>query len=980
MWPSNQLHYKAMKFITKLLATICIIIITAQFSFAQGYSITGKILDNKDNTSLINVSITITSTADSSHPLGTITDLDGNFMLEDVSPGKYNFRAAYVGYQTIIRTIIVAGSNLNVGTILMKGDNNTLKNVVVTGTQIRAQQLGDTTQFNADAYKTNPDATAEDLVTKMPGVTSDNSGVKVNGEAVQQVYVDGKPFFGTDPTLALKNLPSEVIDKIQVFDKLSDQAQFTGFDDGQTQKTINIITKKNKSNGQFGKIYAGYGTDNRYLAGGNINFFNGDQRISLIGLANNVNQQNFSSEDILGVTGGSTRGGRGRGGSRGAFGGGGNNFFVGQQGGITKTNSIGLNYTDDWGKKIKVTGSYFFNNTDNTNNTDLTRNYFTTSDSNLIYHEHDYSESKNWNHRFNLRFEYQIDSNNKLTIVPSLSFQNNDATSTLSGNDSEAQALTTLTNNKTTANNTGYSFNNNILYQHKFRKKGRTLSLNVGTGINEKSGDGSYYSSTQYFLSDTNSLLDQQYTLYNNSYNLSSSLVYTEPLGHVAQLMVEYKPSYTKSKSDKETSDKDPFTQQYTDFDTSLSNKYENTYTTQSGGLNLRIHNGGINLMAGADLQYATLHGEQTFPYTFSLDKNFTNVLPHAFFNYRFGNGKNLRVMYRTNTTAPSITQLQNVVDISNPLLLNTGNPNLKQDFENTVIVRYGLTKPQSGRAFFVFLYGNYIDNYIANATYIPRRDSIIGNGIKMTQGSQLTVPVNLSGYWNGRGFLTYGIPANFIKSNINLNGGFTITRSPGLINNALNYSNDYAPSAGVVIGSNISEDIDFTLSYSGAYNIIQNTVQSQLNSNYYSHTAAFRINWIFWKGVVLNTDITHTFYSTLTNNSGNESYFLWNAYLGYKFLKDKSLEARISAYDILNQNKSISRTVTDAYIENSTTQVLKQYFMFTLTYTLRNFTGTMPTENEEPMHDHPPMDGGHMPPPGGGHGFGGPPPGGPFN
>lgn len=432
------------------------------------------------------------------------------------------------------------------------------------------------------------------------------------------------------------------------------------------------------------------------------------------------------------------------------------------------------------------------------------------------------------------------------------------------------------------------------------------------------------------------------------------------------QLMANYNPSYSKSIADKETYDFSSLTQQYNDFDTTLSNKYHSTYSTQSGGLNLRAGDRKMNLMVGANVQYATLEGEEVFPSMFSINKNFTDVLPHAFFNYRFADGRNLRIMYRTNTTAPSITQLQDVVDVSNPLLLNTGNPNLKQDYEQTLIVRYGLTKSKSAHAFFLFLSANYINNYIANATYIPQHDSTVANGIKLPVGSQLTIPVNLNGYWSNRAFVTYGIPADFIKSNINLNGGFVFTRSPGLINNVLNYSGDYAPSAGVVIGSNISQNVDFTVSYSGSYNIINNTVQSQLNTNYYNHSITARVNIIVWKGLVLNTDVTNTFYSTLSNNSGNENYFLWDAYIGYKFLKNRALEARLSAYDILNQNRSISRTITDTYIENATTEVLKQYFMFTLTYTLRNFKGATPDENQRNNNPymHPPMGGmgGGMP------------------
>lgn len=952
--------------VAKLLTLVCLSFLIVNTAKAQTYSISGKMVDAKDASPLPGVEVILTSKLDSTNRTGTMTDVDGGYEIDGLQPGGYVLETAYLGYLPISKTVLLTGKDIDLGNVSLKASDNELNSVTITGKQVRTEQLGDTTQFNADAYKTNPDATAEDLVTKMPGVTSDNSGVKVNGETVQQVYVDGKPFFGTDPTLALRNLPSEVIDKIQVFDKMSDQSQFTGFDDGNSQKTINIVTKKNKSNGQFGKIYGGYGTDDRYLAGGSFNSFNGDQRISIIELSNNVNQQNFSSQDILGVTGGS---GQNRGGTRGS-GGAANNFLTGQQGGITTTHSAGINYSDTWGKKIKVTGSYFFNYTDNINNTSLERNYFTQNDTSLLYNETDNSETKNLNNRFNFRLEYDIDSSNAIIFTPNLSLQENYATTGQVDSSITGGLLTSNSINNIKTNSSGYNFSGNLLYQHKFKKKGRTVSLNVSSADNEQRGDGTYYTLTDYYNSDstTTDLLDQHYNLYNNSHNISSNVTYTEPIGKKSQLMVNYNPSYTKSYADKETDTLGNAMQQSLGFDTLLSNKYDNIYITQRAGLSYRVSTQKVNFMVGASYQYATLQGDQTFPDNFNPERYFSDVLPQAMLNFRFADGRNLRIMYRTNTTAPTITQLQDVVDVSNPLLMKTGNPNLRQDYEQTLLLRYGLTRRKSAHGLFIYGYANYINNYIGNATYLPTKDSTIDDGIMLNKGSQLTLPVNLNGYWNNKLFVTYGMPADFIKSNFNLNGGLSYTRNPGLVNSALNYSNDMAPTFGAVLSSNVSENLDFTLSYTGDYNVVTNTLQSQANDNYYNHIISFKINWIFLKGVVLNTNIAQTYYSTLNGTAPNENYILWNAYVAYKFLKNKGLEARISVFDLLNQNKSISRTVSDTYIQNSTTQVLKQYAMFTLTYTLRNFKGPAPDENSDNgggEHHH--FHGGQ-----GGGGFGG--------
>ncbi|HTN47315.1 MAG TPA: outer membrane beta-barrel protein [Flavipsychrobacter sp.] len=969
---------------------------------AQSLSLTGKLTDETDNSTLIGATVVVVSIADTSMQYGNVTDENGKFIVENLPSGQYRLKAVYVGFDNYSRVLSLF-QNTDLGTISMKPSSTQLKSVTLKSEAVRATQSGDTTNFNANAFKTNPDANAEDLINKMPGISTQDGTLKAGGEEVKQILVDGKPFFGDDPNAAIKNLPAEVIDKIQVFDRLSDQAQLTGFDDGNAQKTINIITKPGKNTGQFGKIFGGIGSRDEtlnnplYIAGGNLNYFKGSTRLSLIALSNNINQQNFSADDLTGVmssTSGSNRGGGGgsggRGGGRDAGPGGrgdnsAGNFLVGQQGGITKTNSIGLNYSDEWGKKVKVSGSYFFNNTDNNNTTTLTRNYLTTSDSGLVYKEHSAARSKNTNHRANLRLEYEIDSNNTLILTPRISLQQNDYSKTLTGTSRLwDSSLVSATNNRTASNNFAYNLSNNLVYRHKFAKQGRTISLNLNTQLNDRKGDGKLYSLNEYTGSDT-SLLDQQYDLQSNGYTLSGSINYTEPLSKNAQLMVNYAPSYAKNKSDKETKNNNG-SGDYADFDTLLSNKYENTYLTQRGGVNYRFNNQKIRFAIGADYQYATLDGIQVFPYAFSLQKNFSNVLPNAWFNYTFTKNKNMRIMYRTNTNVPTIQQLQNVIDNSNPLLLKTGNPNLSQSYQHTLMMRYGATNTTKATSFNAMVFGNYTNDYIANQTIIPTTDSSIAEGILLNSGSQLTRPVNLDGYYSVRSFMSYGMPLKVLKTNLNLNAGVNYNHLPGLINNRMNYANNYTLSGGVVLSSNISENLDFTLAYTGNYNVVRNTIQTQSNANYYTQTTSARINYIFLNGFVFNTTLNHQLYSGLSEGY-NQNFLLWNAGLGYKFLKDRSLDIRLNVYDLLNQNRAIARTVTETYIEDSYTNVLQRYFMLNATYTLRRFGGKKVSEQELERQIDSDGEGrerqkrmrerenggmmqGHPPTPGGGTGF----------
>ncbi len=918
---------------------------------AQNFTLSGIITDGVEP--LVGVNVLLISQRDSTRRQGSITDLDGKFELANVRGGAYQLRATYVGYKTFEMEVVVRGADQNLGALRMEQAALQLQGVTVEATQIRAQQKGDTTEYNAAAFKVNPDADAEQLVRKMPGVTVEGGTVRAQGEDVRRVTVDGQEFFGEDAVLALRNLPAEVVDRIQVFDRMSDQAQFTGFNDGNTEKTINIVTRGGLRNAQFGRVYGGYGTDERYSAGANLNFFKGSSRISFIGLANNINQQNFSTQDLLGVVGNSSQrggpggagGGRGSGGGpggRGNWGGNNdiNNFLVGQQGGINTTNSVGLNYTDNWGRKVKINSSYFFNNSGNDSRSVLQREFFLSENISQFYDENNVSESNNFNHRFNARIEYTIDSTNSIIITPRLSFQNNRTSSLLLGaNRFDANALINSTDNDLNAQNNGFNFGNNILYRHRMAKAGRTFSVNLNTDFNERSGRSDLYSQSLFFNTQDSSLInDQRTNLASDGYTLSAGLTYTEPLGKKSILQFEYRPTLAKNASERETNQFEEITGAYTRLDSILSNSFDNETVTQRGGLSYRWRDEKVNFAIGANYQTVLLSSAQNFPLNLAVEKNFYNLLPNAMLILTPNRNQSLRVFYRTFTVTPNINQLQNVVNNSNPLQLSTGNPNLRQQLTHSVFMRYNLTEPNKARTLFAFFNTSFTDDFIATSTLIASRDTTLQEGVTLFRGAQLSQPVNLSGNWNARSFLTYGMPVKALKSNLNINAGLSYARTPGLINNVQNESQTYNVNGGLVLGSNISEKIDFTVSYSANYNIVENTLQPQLNNNFFFHNASLRFNWLPWKGLVLNTDVTNTLYTGLGNDF-NQNFVLWNAAIGYKFLKGNAGELRLNAFDLLGQNNSIARVVTETYVEDNITQVLTRYFMLSFVYNLRNFS-----------------------------------------
>jgi hypothetical protein len=954
------------KFYTPLLSThnfglLALLLFCVPFAHAQTTrSLSGQFVDKSDNSALIGLNILLINQADTARMAGAVTDLEGNFRFQNLATGTYQLRASYIGYKSVIRPVQIGETDVNLGVMPMEQDVTALSEVEIQGMQIRAEQRGDTTEYNARAYKVNPDADASELVRKMPGITLEGGTVRAQGEDVRRVTVDGQEFFGEDAQLALRNLPAEVIDKIQVLDRLSDQARLTGFNDGNTEKTINIVTRPGMNQGVFGRGYAGYGTDSRYNAGGNINFFNGPRRISIIGMSNNINLQNFSTQDLAGVAsgsggrGGGGRGGRGGGGGgRGPGGGGGSdpsNFLVGQQGGISTTNSIGLNYSEKWGQTLTISGSYFFNNTGNVNNGQILSETWLPRQQNQpaetresqFYDENGQSFSSNQNHRVNLRIEYNIDSANSIILTPRIALQNNGSTVLqevlTSLSNPEGLRLQRFTQTDVKSSTQALNLNNDLLYRHKFKKDRRTLSVNLGTQYNNRDGRNFLYSFNEFYAPDSVSIIDQLTTTASQGLTLSTNVSYTEPLGKTGMLQFNYSPSVNYNNSERITNQAEPGSGEYTQLDLLLSNRFDNRLTTQRGGLSYRMRSEKINFMAGLNYQHVLLSSEQTFPVVYPVERPFTNLLPMAMFQYTFNKNTNVRMFYRTNTNAPSINQLQNVINNTNPLLLTAGNPNLKQEFTHRYITRFNLTAPDKGRTFFAFFNVNYTDNYIGNSTLVAATDTLLADGILLQSGSRLNRPENMSAAWSTQSFITYGLPVQRLKSNLNLNGGVSYNRNPGLINGIQNISNNYNLNAGFVLGSNISEKLDFTLSYSTNYNIVENTLQQTFN-NFYLQNSSARLNWLPWKGLVFNTDLNHNLYTGL-GEGFNQSIWLWNAGIGYKFLKNRAGELRLSAFDILGQNVSVNRTVGDTFIEDTRTQVLSRYFMLTFTYNLRHFKG----------------------------------------
>ena len=904
---------------------------------AQTPSTRGLVRD-EDKLPISGATVSVFTKKDSSQAgtKNSVTDAKGRFLLPTFVKGGFIIEISSIGYEKFRREITTAEGMKELSVISVKKQGKELESITIVSKTPPVIMKGDTSEFSASQFKVNPDATTEDLIKKMPGITVAKDGtVTAQGEQVKKVTIDGRDFFGDDASAALKNMPSDVVDKIQVFDKLSDQAQLTGFDDGNSIKTVNIVTKSTVKNGQFGRFFGGAGTDDRYSGGGNVSLFKANRRISLVGNFNNINQQNFASQDLLGLTSGGGGGGRG-GGGRG--GGGVDNFMVGQANGISKTNAFGINYSNVFRKKLTVTGSYFYNNGVN-NNVSLvnTQTFFNPKDQYSL--QNSQFLSKNNNHRINMRLEYKIDSANSIFIVPSINFQNNNSSTISSAQnyyDTNDSLNTSSTNNN--VNRLGYNIRNYFGIRHSFPKRGRSISLSINTAFTKNDGDT--YTDAKYrffkYSFTTDSIQNQFYQNPTNGNTIGANISYTEPIGKKAQLQFEYQPSIQKNETDQQTFMYDGAA--YSKFSPSLSNQFANTITTNNTGVTYRLGKSrDEQLSFGVNLQHSTLESQRILPTTSSVNQGFSNVLPNAMWRKKINQKSNVNLFYRASTIFPSVSQLQDVVNLSNPLRISSGNPSLKQSFTQFLSFRYSFINSKTSRSLFANLFMQTASDFISNATYIATADSTIQQNITIKRGSQLTKSVNLDGYKNIRSNLTYSMPIKAIKTTINISSGFSYATLPGLSNYHLTTTNNYTYSNGIVFASNISQYVDFNISYNNNYSIAKINSFNSSTTKYINAIAGAQVNLLNEKGWVLQNDVSNQTYSGLTTGL-NQNYWLWNASIGKKFWKKKAAELKLSVFDLLKQNQSIIRTVTGAYIEDSRNQVLQQYFMLTFSYSLKNF------------------------------------------
>lgn len=910
-------------------------------AYGQDHDISGTVKETHSATPLTGATIRVFAMPDSVFVHGTTTDNDGKFHISSVEQGEYRLLVTYLGYTSEMWEFNLGDAPPDPFEIRLQPGVLDMSEIIICARQPRVEIRGDTTAFNADAYRVNPDASAEDLVRRMPGIVIQDGEVQAQGENVRRVTVDGEEFFGEDALLTLRNLPAEIIAEIQLIDDPGEQARFTGFSDGDTDRVMNIRTREGMNRGTFGRGNTGLGTNERYLVNGNFNVFNGSRRISFIGLTNNINQQNFSSEDLLGIQeasgGGGGRGRRGRGG-------GSNNFNTGGQSGVSSVHSLGVNYIDRWGDDMRINSSYFFNMSDNVNDQELERRYLSGFTQDQLYDEDSYSARENFNHRLNMRMEYQLDEQRSFIFTPRASFQSNSANRVMDAFTLDhTSALLNQIASENVTENSGYNVAGNLLYRHRFETEGRTFSANLRADINDRSGDRFQYDENIFYDESVNQVInDQQTETFTGGYTLGGDFSFTESVRENGQVMLSYQPSLNLNNSVQDAFFLDDELDRYTRLDTTLSNRYENQIMTQRGRMSYSYRADQFNVNVNLAYQYTHLTGNQSFPAVVETRQDWHNLLPGASIRYRFEEGGNIRLSYNVNTRTPSANQLQDVINNDDPLRIRAGNPNLDQQTDHRISLRYRTARSDGGTTTGAFASFGYTQDYIGNQTTVAQQDTELQEGIILGRGARFVRPDNIGEALDARSFLFHGRPLGFLRSNLNLNAGVSFRRTPSITDGERNLQDNLSYNAGTTISTNISPEVDISMSYRASYSVVDNSLQPELNNDYYTGRATASMNLQPWRGLVLASDMNMIHYEGLGEDFNRNTVY-WNGSLGYKFLKDRAAELRLTVFDILAQNNNINRSISDDYIEDRQTNVLSRFALLTFSYQFRNFPGGDP-------------------------------------
>ena len=938
----------------KKLLTLVLLCCCLMPLMAHATVINGILVDSQDTTELIEATVKLLKASkDSTMVKGTTTDMNGVFNIKGVKPGHYLLRFSYLGYNDVIKHVTVGedGRDVNMGVITMDPNTIMLKEAVVVGVKSPITVKEDTIEFNADTYKTQANAVVEDLLKRLPGVEVGTDGkITANGKEVKKILIDGKEFFSDDPTVASKNIPADMVNKLQVIDRKSDLARLTGVDDGDDETVINLTVKKGMNNGWFGTVNAGYGTDDRYAGNVMINHFRDGNQFTILGGGNNVNNLGFGD------------------GAAGRF-----QRFGGDRG-VTSSQYAGINFNvgskeDD---HFRVGGDIMYSHSDRDTRTSTARQYL-LQDSTSYENSGTAARDKSHNLRGDFRIKWEVDSNNTIDFRPNFSFNFNksergDTSSLFAGDPARTAVNRSLSNYFNDGKS--YEWGARLIYNHKVASHpGRSQSLMLNYRYSNVHEDGDTYTDNTYYLvPEKNQLIDQTANNHRKTHNVMGRISWTEPIGDVKNarfLELSYRGNYRYTTSDKLVYDNERIGTwpdgKITDneWNERLSNRFRNTFYNQEFSVGFRQVRKAYNLNVGISVNSAMSKSKDLINSARDIKERWAwSVAPFARFRYKFTEKRNLNFFYRMRANQPSISQLQPVADESNPKNIIIGNPELKPTFNHNINLRFGDFAQGAQRSIMAMMNVDFAQNSIVSTVTTDE-----------LTGGRTTSYTNVGGVWSAMAMNMLSFPFGaskvwYFTSHMFTRYGVTKSITDGVENRSNTWMINYSP--GLAFRNDVF-DIELRPRYS-----FQNTTTSALKSNARNiHTwgGNFDATYSAPFGLVISTDLR---YSTTSGYSAgyNSDQWIWNGSLAYQFLSEKQAALTISVYDILGQRKNIFRNVTGDYIEDVNYNSLGRYGMVTFTYRFNTFKkGEQPKDRNQDRWGPPGGFGGGRP--------SGPPPGG---
>lgn len=912
------------------IATASMLLAASAF-VVHGAVVKGSVNDT-EGLGLPQATVRLLTPKDSTFVKGVKTNNSGHYSFTDVRAGKYILEASYLGYISSFSDITVSGQTVNVPAVALAESSIMLKGVEVTGVKTQIKVAEDTIEYNADSYKTQPNAVVEDLLKRLPGVEVGTDGaITANGQTVSKILIDGKEFFSDDPKVASKNLPVDMVEKLQVVNRKSDLARLTGVDDGEDETVINLTVKPGMKNGYFGTAEVGYGTDRRYMASFNVNKFWNDNQITLLGNFNNINELGFTDSN-------------------------GNRFRrFGGNNGINTSQALGVNFNVGRGEIFRVGGDVMWSHSDRDTRQRQERQYL-FPDSTSFSNTNKFTRDRGHNLRADFRVQWKPDSFNVFEFRPRFSYNENksssvDSTLIMAGD--PGRSLVSRTLNESLSSGHSIEFGAEAIYSHNFRNKpGRSFSVHLRYNHSNVRESETAYSLNRFFnFGDSIDLYDQLNMNRTWSDLAQARVTWTEPLGDVKNgnfLTFAYRVQYRWNNSDKMVYDHPllppvvegglpeiDYSQQI--LNDSLSNRFRNDYFNQNIRIGYRHVSSTHNIDAGVSLVPTSSKSDNlTHPEKAIATRWVWNVAPFLRYRLKMGKQRSLNLDYRGRSSQPSMTQLQPVADYSDPMRVVVGNPNLDPSFTHYLRLRFQDFNSEHQRSIMVMSDFDMTQNSIVSRTSFDH-----------TTGAQTTTYENVNGVWSGRLMTMISQPLRNKAWQVSAHAFMMYNQRVGFNNGMRNHSGSFNLNFMPAISFR-PENLEFELRPRYSLQYTKNSLQSAGNMTVHNYGGTFSAYYYTPIGIILSSDLTYTATSGYSQGY-DKNEWMWNASISYQTLRDKSLTLSVKGYDLLQQRSNISRSVTANYIDDISYNSLTRYFMFTVSYKFNTFgKGKEPANRNE--------------------------------